>query len=242
MTAGIVAELERQLPLECLRIRDPRLRLDTAAPPSRSRAADLRVPRPQVAVNRERYLRAPAKARVEDGSQSFEQSLRGRIPERVAARIGSERKIQSDYGAPRANVADVYDLELATFEPPEFGIGRSRRIRARSQTQPTGDSRLPVLAPETAAGLSGSAPTAIARSIPRSHFHEPSTGALGWRSTGSSVTVTGRRRYLWRHKGPARSGPNVDWFAGRDKRRLKGRFRVIEGMSGRSVGRLSRHG
>jgi hypothetical protein len=72
MSVGVVAKLQSELSFEGLAVGDPRLGLDATAPWTRCGPADLGIPRPTVAIDRQTNLCAPSKAWVEDCAQSFE--------------------------------------------------------------------------------------------------------------------------------------------------------------------------
>jgi hypothetical protein len=168
VTAGIVAQLQGELPLERLTVRDASLGLDPGAPRPRIAPADLGVPSAQVTLDREWGLGAPPKARVEAHSEAFEQGQLSPIPDRVAGGIRADREVESEHGKPGANVGNVKSLDVTTLEAQQLGVGGAGGSRTRSQAQPRGGPRLAV--------LSTKPPEGIAR---------PSSASVRWSFSGS---------------------------------------------------------
>jgi hypothetical protein len=206
VTAGIVAELQGQAPLEGLAVRDPRLGFDSGAPALRLPAADLRVPRSKVARERKRHLRPPADAWMEPRPESLQKRELCPVPNRIASRVRTEAEIQPHDRAPSAHVGDGDPLKLAMFEAPELAVGSTRRSGRLAQAQPGRDSGLAMLLAETTKRISRSASTTISWAFSRSHRAEGCTVRLHRRSTGTPGRIGGPC-YASRNNGRW-SGPN----------------------------------
>jgi hypothetical protein len=167
VTAGIVAQLQGELSLESLTIRNPGFRLDSRAPRPRIAPADLGVPGAQVAFDRKRNLASPAEARRKPYAKPFEERELGPIANRVADRERAQRQVEPQNGKPGAELRHTQAFHLAAFEPPDPWVGRTRRASARAKAQARGDSGFAVFATQ--------APKRIARA--------PSA-AIRWTLTG----------------------------------------------------------
>ena len=99
-----VAELQVQPTFDRLEVVENRFRLDRNCP---AVAADNRIPRPKVAVDRERHLRCPSQVGVEDAAESVEQSLLADIADRVAGRIGPQPDVEADAGRDPGNNTEI---------------------------------------------------------------------------------------------------------------------------------------
>ena len=190
MTARIVAELERELPLERLRIRDPRLCLDPAAPWVWQGATNLRIPRPQIPVERERNFRAPAKARVELRSHPLQQSLRAGIPQLVPGRVCTQPEVESDDGAVRAEERDIRH-ELPALEPTDPRVRAAKGAPELSLAETRRDPSRPTVLDDAAEGDATSSPASIGAPFLTRHRRRWSLRPMHWRSFEPLLTVAG---------------------------------------------------
>jgi hypothetical protein len=192
VTAGVIAQLERQLPLEALGVGDARFCFHPAAPWPGLGAADLRVPGTKASLQRECYLRAPAQTWAEFRLEPLEQSLRGRIPQRVARRVDLHAQIQPEHREPCSDVRKRHAVDLPAFEPPQLAFRAPRGSGCSPQAEPSCDASLPVLRPQTTSGPSHPPPTSIAWSLARSHTGAASRDGLIRRSPARASRDAGQ--------------------------------------------------
>ncbi len=172
VTDGIVSEFQGEPPLQGLAVGDPRLRLDPSPPAVRWRAADLRVPRPEVAIDREWHFRAPAERWVEPRAKPLEKRKLRPVADRIAGRIGADREVKAD--EPRTTPPELRHRTCDPSSPrsnrPELAVRRARRGRDLAQTQARGDAGESVRRSPTRRTRSRQSPSsAIGRAFARSH-------------------------------------------------------------------------
>ncbi len=185
MTLGVITQLERELALKRLSVAHPRFCLDTTAPPSGHDSADLCVPRSQVARDRQRHFRAPAKAGVETSAEALQQSLLWTIPHGIAGRVGSERQVETHNRAVRSQEFDVGD-ELASFHAADPRVRAPERATDFALAQSGGDPRRAAIFDHTKDGDPTATPTSIGGSFHDSHVRGLSAWRLRRRSSRPS--------------------------------------------------------
>jgi hypothetical protein len=204
MTDWIVADLQGQAPLEGLAVRDPRLGFDSGAPVLRLPAADFRVPRPKVALKRKRHLRSPAQAWMKARPKALQERELCPVPDRIARRIRADTQVEPHDRAPGSNVGDADAIQLAMFEAPQLAVRSPGSSGSIAQAQSGRDPGVAMLLAETPERIAGSSPTAICRSLSRTHRAEGCAVGLHWRCTADSCFG---RRNKGRTRGPIRT-PN----------------------------------
>ena len=96
MTVRVVAELQCETPLESLAVGNPRLGLDARAPRGWVPAGNLRIPGPEVTLDRQRRFGSPAQAWVEPCPEPFEERQLRTIPNRISGRVRTDRQLKPD--------------------------------------------------------------------------------------------------------------------------------------------------
>lgn len=109
-----ITPLESEPPFQRLEIVQDGLTFD-ADPPRR--ATDHRIPRSQIAGNRERDLRAPAKRRMKSRPQSFKQPGLSSVTDRIASRVGPKPQVQRDGCRDRCKGPDIHGPGQAALDP-----------------------------------------------------------------------------------------------------------------------------
>ena len=184
MTVGVVAELQGELALQRLPIADPRLGFDARAPRLGEPAANLRVPRSEVVLDRERHLGAPTEGRVKARPEPLEQRQLGAIPDRVAGWVDLDREVQAQDGKPSAQVGERDTIDLTALEPPQLTSGAAGRRSRDAEAQARGNTGITVLRAEPMHACPKPAPTPIVTSFASCHGYEASDSPLIRRFTG----------------------------------------------------------
>ena len=140
-----VPQLEREASLESLEIARSRLGFDTNPP---SRAADMSVPRPKVARDRERDLRAPAKRAVEAPPEPAQDRHVGAVADRLARGICTRRQFEPDDREEPAEHRDRDARREAALNPANLLPAQPHRATDLGLAQATIDPRPPELGGE----------------------------------------------------------------------------------------------
>jgi hypothetical protein len=89
--------LERETPLECLKVARARLRLDTHLPQAdRIPPRHDRIPRTTFAGIGQGNLRPPPQRPMKQPSKPLEECRVGRIPDGLTGRVGADRQVETD--------------------------------------------------------------------------------------------------------------------------------------------------
>lgn len=139
MTRATVANLEPDPPLERLAIGQPGLGLDAHRPPS---TAHLRVPRPEVALDGQRYLGAPAKSGVNHLPKALEEPPLRPIPQGIPARVGTNGQLQTHYGATRTHELDRRVPRLSSLQSTDVGMRSPNGFGDEALAQPSTDTSI----------------------------------------------------------------------------------------------------
>ena len=170
VTVGIVAQLQRQPALERLAVGDPSLALDASSPWVGVAVADLGVPGPQVAVDREGHFGSPAQGRIEARPKALEERKLRPIPDRITGRIGSHRQIEPDDRAVSGHELKRGITYRASFESADLGMRDADGFRHSSLAQAGGRPSLSPVDPHPLQGFAAAPPAPIGSSLVRWHF------------------------------------------------------------------------
>lgn len=203
MTAGIVAQLQGELALKSLPVRDPRLGFKPCPPWPWLAPADLSVPGPHVAVDGERDLRTPAEARGEPSAESFEQRELRAIADRVTGGVRPHRQVEAQDAEPGTKLWNVEAQDLPSFEPAQLRVRRPRGGRARAQAQARGGPSLAVLAAKAPKRIARAASSSISWSFTSGHSR------AAWRWTLHRRLTARYARHTNGRSGGSRRGSNV---------------------------------
>jgi hypothetical protein len=178
VSVGIVAQLQGEASLERLSIGDVRLGFDACSPSARPLAHDLRIPRPQVALDRQRHLGSPAERRVEAYPETFEERQLRPIPNRIAGRIGADREVEADHGTVGCHELQRSILGGGSLESADLGMRDADRLGYVSLAEPSTNSSLPRIERHPMKQLAAASPSSIRGPFTRRHRHGWSQGPL----------------------------------------------------------------
>ena len=254
MTAGVVAELERQPTLEGLAVGDLRLGLDPSPPRRRLGADDLSIPRAQVTFDRQRHFRSPAQRWVEASAKAFKERELRPIPYRIPSRVRADREIQPDNSTIGSEKIDARIGHLAAFESTDSGVGRSDRAPDFRLAQTRRDPRESCVIGDPAHCTPGSPSSSIGRAVPDWHPSRSCQLALHSGSTANRTPTVPTDARGHRRARPSARQPLVRTPSGRDGggggqieverllRTLVGTPSVRRAWAGRQAGQAGRRG
>jgi len=169
MTDWVVADLQLKASLQSLTVRDVRFGLDSDPPSLPRPARHLRVPCPQVALDRERHLGPPSQRWMKSGPEPLEQGQLSAIADRIARRIRPNAEVQPNDCAPGPELGDGHSVQIPSFESRELLMRCTRGRRDIPKTQARPHSRNSVLVADAPERVSSTSSAAIVRSFSRSH-------------------------------------------------------------------------
>ena len=183
MTTGVIAEFQGEAALEGLAIGDARLRLDSCAPRLRVTSADLRVPRPEVALERERYLGSPAERWMEPRPQSLEERQLCPIPDRIPGGVGADREVQPKDGAIRTEEAEIRILNVTALKSTDPRVRRADCPPHVSLAQAGSNPGKPSVVRHPTHGIPTATSSTIRGSFSTDHQRPSCHEGLHWQST-----------------------------------------------------------
>jgi hypothetical protein len=126
VTAGVVAELQRQPTFQGLAVCDPGFGLDSCSPPVRFGSADLRVPGSEISGDWQWHLSPPAQRWMEAPAKALEERQLRPIPNRIPNRVGADAQIEAHHRTKGANELQG-SLVAGALESADLGVRHADR-------------------------------------------------------------------------------------------------------------------
>jgi len=170
MTGRIVADLQLQASLQGLTVRNVRFGLDSDPPSLPGRARHLRVPCPQVALDRQRHFRPPTQRWMKSGPEPLEQGQLSAIADRIARRIRANAEVQPDDRAVRRHEFQRWVTNDAALKSTYLRVGDADRFCHRSLAEARRGPSLSPIESHSMNGLMTSSPAPVRSSLACRHI------------------------------------------------------------------------
>jgi hypothetical protein len=175
MIESTVAQLQGELSLERLAVIDHRLRFDRYLPPL---ASDHRVPRPEIADDREGHFRPEGEPGAEAYPKALEKPCVARVANRIATREGPDHHVEADHVSDARDGVQRRRLKCASLDSIHLGPREAARPGDILHAQTGAPSRRPQLPAEAPARGGGGPSGAVSRRLPGRHRRPVSRATL----------------------------------------------------------------
>ena len=170
MTDGIVADLQLEASLQGLTVGNVRFGLDPESPSFPRRARDLRVPCPQVALDRERHFGPPPQRWMETGPEPLEQGQLSAIADRIARGVGADAQVEPNYRAVRRHEFQGWVTNDAALKSAYLRVGDVDRSGHDSLAEARRGPSLSSIESHSMNGLMTSSPAPVRSSLACRHI------------------------------------------------------------------------